>query len=279
MRSRRFVLAALLGALLVVLSAAPIWAQEPTFTEADQKLAEQFRQELEGLMAEGGFDVGNIPDVIGEKGDYDLPEGVSLYEGFVVVASTSTISDEDSSSELTGGCFGIAMSFAPAAEGSDWELIDFAADFDDESPPVDMVDSKFSSGEISQAFTASNPFLVDWNGFVAYAGKTEPPPINHTWYIDIQAISIDAGGDDNPQAEDRNAGTVSFENVSVPDAAKVNGLFYIEGDMVADGGFHCAGSGYFQTQGGVPLAGGIGLVLVLASGIGATFNARPAKTW
>lgn len=278
MRSRRFALTALLGVLLVVLSAAPIWAQEPTFTEEDELLAEQFLLVLEELMAEGGFDVGRIPDIIGEKGDYDIPGGVSLYEGIFVVASTSTISDEDSGSDLTGGCYGIALSFAPSDDGG-WELIDFAADFNNASPPVDMLDSSFTSGEISQAFTASNPFVVDWNGFVAYAGKTEPPPIEHHWYIDIEAISYDKGGDDNPQAESHNAGTASFENVDVPDFAKVNGLFYVEGDMVAEGGFHCAGSGYFQTQGGVPLAGGVGLVLLLAAGFGAIFNARPAKTW
>ena len=61
--------------------------------------------------------------------------------------------------------------------------------------------------------------------------------------------------------------------------AKVNALFYIEADMVADGGFFCIGSGYFETTGGSRTLEGAGVVLVLAMGLGALFNTRPAITW
>ena len=61
--------------------------------------------------------------------------------------------------------------------------------------------------------------------------------------------------------------------------AKLNALFRIEGSMIADNGFACDGSGYIATTGGTPVLEVAGGGMVLSGGLGAVFNARPARTW
>jgi hypothetical protein len=232
--------------------------------KTDEELADDFQQELEELLADAGHD-GELPEIIGEAGDLDLPPGELVYLGAIEATSAEDTPSGDGS-ELSGPCMGITMSF-----GSDGELIDMAADFDEGSPPVDLIDG-------GQAFTADNPYEVDVDGYVAYAGSAEPAPINHTWAIRVQGLSLDSGGDDNEDEEDRNAGTVNLAD-DLPAPAKVNALIAIDGEMNADGGFNCTGSGFIKTVGGYPILGGLGLILLLCGGLGALFNARPAKTW
>ena len=98
------------------------------------------------------------------------------------------------------------------------------------------------------------------------------------WQITSFGNAIDEGGDPNSAGENRNAGGIDLGD-QLPGAAKVNALFRISGEMTADGGFACAGTGYFRTTGGTPLAEGAGLALVVLGGLGGVFNARPAKTW
>ena len=61
--------------------------------------------------------------------------------------------------------------------------------------------------------------------------------------------------------------------------------FWLEG-RVAPGGqqdgsalIYRVSPGYFETTGGLPIADGIGIVALVGAGLGALFNARPAKTW
>jgi hypothetical protein len=263
--ARWLVPGAILLALVVPGSVA--YAGEDTGSDApttDEELAEELQAELEELLADAGNE-GDLPEIIGEAGDLDLPPGELVYLGAIEVATGEDAPDGEGS-ELAGPCMGIAMSFR-----GDGSLLDMAADFNPGAPPIDLLDG-------GQAFTASNPYEVDVDGFVAYAGVAEPAPIDHTWAIRVQGLSLDSGGDDNPDAEDRNAGTVNLGD-DLPAPAKVNALFAIDGEMTAEGGFECTGSGFIKTVGGLPILGGLGLVLLLAGGLGALFNARPAQTW
>lgn len=245
-------------------------AQTPELTEEDLALVEAFEAELAALAAEVGVE-GGAPALIGDPGRFDLPPGESVLVGVLVAVAPAQGGSFSGDSALTGPCQGIAISF-----DEDGEVIDFVADFDDEAPPIDLLESEVSSGTTVQAFTPQNPFEVDVNGYVLYAGRAQPAPINHDWEIRTLAVSLDSGGDPNRGAEDRNAGSVNLKD-DFP--AKISALFRIEGEMDADSGFRCTGAGYFKTVGGTPVLGGVGLVLVLAAGSGAIFNARPARTW
>lgn len=242
---------------------------EPTTTAAgggstDEALAEELQAEIEALLAEMGAS-GDPSSLLGEAGDLDLPPGELVYTGVVEAVSAEDLPD-GGGSELSGPCLGLALSF-----DGDGAVLDAAADFDPAAPPIDLVDG-------GQAFTSSNPFEVDVNGWVVYAGKAEPAPIDHSWKIVVQGLSLDKGGDDNPDAETHNAGSVDLAG-DLPAPAKVSALFHIDGSMSAADGFNCQGSGYIKTVGGAPVLAGVGLILLLAGGIGALFNARPAKTW
>lgn len=230
-------------------------------------LAEDLEAELLAILEEAGIDVGaeGLGALIGEPGDLDLPPGTIVLDGVIADYDTAEITDGGGSS-LTGPCLGVAFSF-----DGDGGAVDAAADFSPALPPFDLYDGQ-------QAFTADNPFEVDVNGFVVYAGYTTTPPINHVWYVEVQGLNLDAGGDDNPDEESNNAGSVDVGS-QLPAPAKVNGLFKIDGAMLADGGFECAGSGYFKTTGGIPLLEGLGIILFGAGALGALFNARPARTW
>ena len=268
MRLRLASAVAVLAAVLMV--GIPSAAAQGSLDEEAVETVDSFMAELAILLAVSGDE---IPDIIGEAGDRDLPPG------FMVVVSEGVVSEDlpgGSGSELTGPCQGIAASLGPS-EGGGYEVIDIAADFDDAAPPIDLMEPVGSDG-YAQAFTSGNPFIVHVDGFVVYAGQADPPPIDHDWEIRTFGLSLDQGGDPNPNGKNRNAGTVNLEE-DLPAAAKVNALFYIEGDMIADGGFLCVGSGYFKTTGGTRALEGAGVVLVLAMGIGALFNTRPARTW
>ncbi|MCP5027702.1 MAG: hypothetical protein GY929_15615 [Actinomycetia bacterium] len=260
----------LLGCLIL---GSPAAAQGE-LTPEDEEVVSEFFAELGdqlGVLPEEAF------DIMGEPGDKDLAPGFSVFLGDEATEVSADFPDGGESS-LVGPCLGIAASFAPA-DGGGFELLDVAADFSNEGTPLDLRQPIGDDGTYAQAFTSGNPFTVHVNGFVVYAGRTETPPIDHTWFIDTQGISLDSGGDDNPGAEDRNAGSVNLKD-DLPAGAKVNALFRISGEMTAnEGTFECAGAGYFKTIGGSRTLEGVGYVLVLAFGLGALFNARPAQTW
>ncbi len=261
----RRLLASACGLLVTSFVLAGPAAAQPS----DDELIEIRDDFLDTVASLAGTDP-TFDDLIGPPGEYDLPPGVAQFFGLEAVQVADTLPDAGGS-ELVGPCKGIAASLAPSGDG--YVVIDVAADFDDAGPPIDLL-----GDEGAQAFTATNPFRVDVDGIVVYAGFTDFAPIEHRWYIDTQGISLDSGGDPNPREKDRNAGSVDL-GATLPPPAKVNALFRIEGEMRAENGFYCHGAGYFRTEGGLPLLEGIGVVLFLTAGVGALFNARPAKTW
>lgn len=268
----RLAAASVVAASVLLVGVSPVGAQETVELDAESlEIISAFQEQLAELLAVSGD---QIPEILGEPGEDDLPPGIAIWLGEEAEQVSAELPD-DGGSELVGPCMGIAASVAPDGDG--FEVIDIAADFNDPAPPID-VSRPLDGNSFAQAFTSGNPFTVHVDGFVVYAGRADPAPINHSWEIRTFGISVDEGGDPNPNAKNRNAGTVNLEE-DLPAAAKVNALFYIEADMIADGGFSCIGSGYFETTGGTRTLEGAGIVLVLAMGVGALFNSRPARTW
>ena len=265
----------------VGLVAAPVLAQDTGVPpEFDAELAAQFEAELLDMLGSTTgqpVDPAAFATLIGMPGDLDLPPGqlsVTMAGDAVGVTASGEVGG---GSSLTGPCMGIALSF-----DGDGQLIDAAADFDPDGAPVDMFAYYESGGtDLRAAFTSKNPFEVDVNGFVAYtgvAGAAGDGPRNHTWEITSFGQALDSGGDDNADGKNRNAGTLDLGE-QLPAAAKLNALFKVEGSMRADNGFACDGSGYIATTGGTPVLEVAGGVMVLIGGLGAVFNARPARTW
>lgn len=268
-RFRRWAAAGVLAGGTTVALALPAMAGAPSQINVDLDFVsnyDTFKAQIQGALTSG-----QIPNPTGERGDRDaLPALIN--PNFDITDSNAIPLDGEAlggGSSLTGPCMGFAMSF-----DSEGNLLDEMVDFSDPSPPVDMRDG-------GQAMTAANPFQVDVDGFVLYGGIAGPAfggPENHTWYIQTQGISFDSGGDDNPQRENANFGVVNLRD-DLPAGAKVSATFQIKGEIVADDGFRCAGDGYFRTQGGTPVLGGVGLVVSGFAGFGLLFNARPAMTF
>lgn len=243
----------------------------------DADLASEFLDEiLDVLGPDGPDDAADLDDLLGEPGDLDATPGEPVVLVLAADAAAAAADADDlGGSSLSGPCQGIAVSF-----DDEGRIIDIAADFDDAAPPIDLL-AYYTDGTVEAAFTSGNPFRVHVDGAVAYAGVAGGPgagPRNHTWSITTFGQALDSGGDDNPDGENRNAGAVDLGE-QLPAAAKVSAKFRISGKMVADDGFACTGSGYFETEGGAPIAQAVGGALVVLAGIGLIFNARPARTW
>lgn len=214
----------------------------------------------------------DIPQTIppGDPGDLDLTEEDERFGRLVEeFGETTDISDFGDGSKLTGPCGGRAFSY-----DADGNLIDAMIDVGDDSPPFDLLDG-------GQAATSSNPFKVDSQGIVNYFGfypRTGEGPRNHTWEITTGGISLDSGGDDNPNGNNRNAGTVNLGD-ELP-----FGLSFktkIEGSIMSDLA-PCFGQGHVEFQGPFPpgtAPGILGGAAILAGIFGLLFNARPAVTW
>jgi hypothetical protein len=251
-----------------------------SLTEEQKDLAEQFESELRDLFLEfnpdGTADADeSLANLLGFAGKYDLPPGTLLVDGIVEDLSGLPCPEPGGGSKLAGDCLGMAMSF-----DGDGQLLDIAADLLPEQAPIDMIETQ-RQGEPVQAFTKDNPFQVHVDGFVAYVGKAGDfgaGPLDHRWSISTFGQELDSGGDPNANLKNRNAGGVNLKD-DLPAPAKVNGLWKIEGELTSANGITCDGSGYFETTGGLPLAQGIGIAAIAGAGLGALFNARPAKTW
>lgn len=96
-----------------------------------------------------------------------------------------------------------------------------------------------------QAFTRSNPFLVDNEGIVKYSGTTEKVITDHHWAVSMLGIEVVTGGSANAGRLTDTSGTFDF-------AAKVplgfTGLVRVSGDLSGTGG-SCSGDGYVKVQG------------------------------
>lgn len=209
-----------------------------------------------------------IPE--GEPGEYDLTEADAEFGELVALfGESSEVADFGTGSELSGPCGGFAYSY-----DADGQLLDAAADAGDDNPPVDLLDG-------GQAFTAGNPFKVDTSGVVVYFGfapRAGDGPLDHRWSIKTGGVSVDEGGDPNPNGKNRNAGLVDLDqDLPVKFSAKVK----VEGRMDSTNLASCVGKGHVEFIGnGLLDPIGIGGLLLLGGGIfGLLFNARPARTW
>jgi hypothetical protein len=209
-----------------------------------------------------------IPE--GEPGEYDLTEADALFGQLAAAYGASTVVDDfGNGSKLTGVCGGFAYSY-----DEDGELLDAAADFGDDNPPVDLLDG-------GQAFTSSNRFKVDTRGVVVYFGfmpHEGDGPLDHKWDIKTSGISLDSGGDPNIAAENRNSGRVDLAD-DLP--VKFSANAKVKGELTSTNIGNCEGEGHVEFIGnGLTDPVGIAAIALFAGGLlGLLFNARPAKTW
>jgi hypothetical protein len=190
-----------------------------------------------------------------------------------VAEATSTGSGLSSGggSSLTGPCLGVAVSL-----DADGTPIDAAADFDPAGPPVDLMAA--ADGDPSkQAFTASNPYKIDFGGSVIYAGRYEGgAPLDHKWHVQVYGANMLSGGDDNPDGKATSAGTVHLGD-DVPSVLQMDGLLKANGRFAPKGLEPCVGDGFLESTGGLPILDVVGLVLALGGGAGLAIGARPRE--
>ena len=206
----------------------------------------------------------------GDPGKYDLTEASEEFGQYVILFGQSTeVADFGDGSQLTGMCGGFAYSY-----DKNGDLLDAAIDLGDGDAPVDLLEG-------TQAFTSGNPFKVDPRGVVVYYGfspESGDGPEDHRWYIKTSGISLDKGGDPNPQLKNRNAGLVDLnKDLPVKFTAKVK----IEGHMMSENQPDCVGKGHVSFEGdGLTDPVGLAGLALLGGGIFALlFNSRPAITW
>ncbi|HEX4981213.1 MAG TPA: hypothetical protein VFV63_05925 [Ilumatobacteraceae bacterium] len=209
-----------------------------------------------------------IPE--GEPGEYDLTEADTVYGQLAdAYGASGVVDDFGDGSKLTGVCGGFAYSY-----DEDGELLDAAADFGDDNPPVDLLDG-------GQAFTTGNRFKVDTRGVVVYYGfmpRDGDGPLDHEWDIKTSGISLDSGGDPNVDAKNRNSGLVDLdEDLPVKFSANAK----VKGELTSANIGNCEGEGHVEFIGnGLADPVGIAAIALFAGGLlGLLFNARPAKTW
>ncbi len=87
--------------------------------------------------------------------------------------------------------------------------------------------------------TSGNPFLVDYDGTVEYAG-TGPLMLNHHWEIKVFGIPVKSGGAPNGSHQ---TATIGVADVSDYLPFKITGVYYVSGEIHGDGGA-CSGDAY-----------------------------------
>ena len=109
--------------------------------------------------------------------------------------------------------------------------------------------------------TSGNPFLVDYDGTVEYAG-TGPLMLNHHWEIKVFGIPVKSGG--APNGSNQTA-TIGVADVSDYLPFKITGVYYVSGEIHGDGGA-CSGDAFVKLVGSpvgtIPWIVAIGLIVV-----------------
>jgi hypothetical protein len=95
--------------------------------------------------------------------------------------------------------------------------------------------------------TLAAPFLVDWDGTVAWVGTMGTQVItDHHWGVSVFLIPTPlSGGDPNEGGDTTGDGTVDV-GINLP--FRVTGLFHVSGSIAGTGG-SCAGSGWMRLVG------------------------------
>lgn len=249
-----------------------------------------------------------IPDIApGEPGDLDLPPGRRVIDiqafgpddngdglpdqAEITLGSggdegtTATITADAAVETLGGGnsflqghCAGVAVSYE-----EDGSVLDAATGIGASGDGL-LLDI-WEGGEGQRAFTKNNPFKVSpagkvvYFGFLPYGGGDGPR--NHVWEITTAGISVDSGGDDNPDGNNANAGIVDLGG-DIPAAARFTGVFPVQGWFFSQNGLFCVAEGWVEFTGPFPLfttPGAVAALLGLGGIAGLLFNSRPAQTF
>ena len=226
-----------------------------------------------------------LPDE-GDPGLYDLRPAEDFFSGLltenvgdsVAASGATTEVSIGGSSKLQGQCAGAAISY-----DADGNVIDAAYGIGGAGNGL-LVDAHGGDAG-SRAFTEGNPFEVRADGLVVYYGYLPftggDGPLDHRWEIVTAGISLDSGGDPNPQLKNRNAGVADLGD-NIPAAARFTGTFPVSGEMFAKNGQFCLAEGWVHFGGPFPLFTTPGAIATLLAGgglLGLIFNSRPAYTW
>jgi hypothetical protein len=112
--------------------------------------------------------------------------------------------------------------------------------------------------------TQQDPFIVDWDGTVAYDGTTGSQVIKHnTWFVNVWHLPTPLrGGSPNDDGNQKGNGSV---DVSANAPFRMTGLYFVDGAISGEGG-QCAGSGWFKIAGDpvgtIPFFVGLALLVV-----------------
>ena len=224
-----------------------------------------------------------VPDIpVGIPGDCDIDSSDAQFRASIAAfnaqygaqfSSDASALFPEKGAFIRGDCVGQAWSY-----DADGELIDAALGDGPAGILIDTMPDSF--GE--QAFTVHNPFRVDTGGTVVYYGALPQEgegPRNHNWQFRTSGISLDKGGDDNPDGNNRNAGEVDLgSNLPI----KFSGNVMVAGDLESQNNLTCEGQGVVAFEGGQPLAtipGGLSALFAAGGLLGLLFNSRPAITW
>jgi hypothetical protein len=110
-----------------------------------------------------------------------------------------------------------------------------------------VVDTASGPGDAGGG-TQADPFLIDWDGSVAWEGSSGDQVFNnHTWQTYVFHVPTPVRGGD-PNEEDETVGTGSA-GVAANAPFRVAGLYYVSGNIDGEGGTHCDGGGWFQLIG------------------------------
>lgn len=176
---------------------------------------------FEDRNGDGIPDLGTLAE--GQAGIWDEQVGERTPEDFedLVVAQVGNFDIDDEGSMLEGPCGGLVISY-----DENGDSVDAVVDYGNGDPPVDVI-----TGD--QAFTSSNPFVVDPGGTIVYWGFTNDIPEfslageiggidygeanpafhDHSWTISVMGVSADRGGDPNQRDKNRNAGLVELGDI------------------------------------------------------------------
>ena len=124
--------------------------------------------------------------------------------------------------------------------------------------------------------TSGNPFLVDYDGTVEYAG-TGPLMVNHHWEIKVFGITVKSGGSPNGSQQ---TATIGVADVGDYLPFKITGVYYVSGEISGDGGA-CSGNAFVKLIGSpvgtIPWIVAIGLIAVgLGLGYASFPRAKPS---
>ena len=219
---------------------------------------------------DGALDAVRALVPVDDPGQYDVATANALYGQLVEAYRASTPVDSfGDNSTLTGVCGGFAHSY-----DDDGDLVDAAADFGDDTPPVDLLDG-------GQAFTSDNRFKVDTQGAVVYFGFMPYEgggPSDLEWEIKTVGIPLDSGGVPNPTAVNMTSGRADLAD-DLPVTFTANAK--VTGEVTSTNIGSCDGEGQVEFLGnGLADPVGIAAMVLFAVGmLGLLFNARPSRSW